>query len=167
MRQPVKLLLVFVFIAVFAFPVGCSHNTSTNHPLNASPVLTTQFHTVVKDGVEVLCPDGWNPTHDDSLVYMVSLLQTIRITVGVTVAMPMSYYDHLVINGNVIRTLVAGYPTYKNNYTYPYGNSQLTTECVTIVNGNKACHFMFLCDTSLLNVYEPVFNHILDNVRFP
>ena len=65
-------------------------------------------------------------------------------------ALPLSYYDGLVTQGIVTETTVHGYPTYMNDYTYPYQNHQLTTKCITVVQGNKACHIMILCDTTVL-----------------
>ncbi len=167
-RQLQKLLLVILFIAALPVLIACTHKNQTSlNPQPAATVQQTQYYLITKDGVEIARPDDWYSTSDDSaLIYQVSRADTIRITVGVTNALPLSYYDGLVNNRNVTRTSISGYIAYRNDYTYPYNGNQLKTECVTIVQGAKACHLMFLCDVSVLGFFEPVFNEVLHSVKF-
>ena len=106
------------------------------------------------------------PGSDPRLVFQVSLLDTIRITVGVLEAMPQSYYDGLVAQGAVTSATVAGQTAYENELTYPWGDHQLASKCITIVKGNKACHIMFLYDTSTLGDFLPVADYVANSVRF-
>ena len=80
--------------------------------------------------------------------------------------MPLSYYDGLVAQGAVTSATVAGQTAYENELTYPWGDHQLTSKCITIVKGNKACHIMFLCDTSTLGDFLPVADYVANSVRF-
>jgi hypothetical protein len=134
----------------------------------SSRVQEGEFTTVTKDGIEIACPTAWsvNPGTDPRLVFQASRLDTIRITVGVLDALPQSYYDALLAQGTVTRTTIAGQTAYQNELTYTWGDNQLTSKCITIVQGNKACHIMFLCDTSALDDYGPVADYVAHSVRF-
>ncbi len=131
-------------------------------------VQSSEFAMVSKDGIQIACPTAWSlaPGTDPGLVFQVSRLDTIRITVGVLDALPQSYYDGLVAQGKVTRTTIAGQTAYENDLTYPWGGHELTSRCITIVKGSKACHIMFLCDTSALADYLPVAEYVANSVIF-
>ncbi len=139
--------------------VGARHSTQ---------VQSSEFAIVSKDGIEIACPTAWSldPGTDPRLVFQVSRLDTIRLTVGVLDALPQSYYDGLVAGGTVTRTTIAGQTAYENDLTYPWGGRELTSRCITIVKGSKACHIMFLCDTSALADYLPVAEYVANSVTF-
>jgi hypothetical protein len=131
-------------------------------------VTAEQFVTISKNGVEIACPMDWSPSSDSDprMVYEVSRSSNIRLTVAIMDALPATYYDGLVNQGAVQKTVIAGNTAYQNELTYPYGNYQLTNECITIVHQGKACHVMFLCDTGLRDSLQPVLQHVLDSIQF-
>jgi len=128
--------------------------------------LSEQFDVISKDGVEIAFPKYWHSDPQADLVYCVSRSDTIRITVAVLSALPQSYYDGLVAQRAVTKTTVHGYSTYMNEYAYPYEGHQLTTKCITVVQGDEACHIMILCDTSVLGAFEPTFQYVLNSLKF-
>lgn len=158
------ILITLLFIAA-----GCTQSQMQTDPLNnqtPSVPLSEQFDVVSKDGVEIACPKYWHPESDPSLIYCVSRSDYIRITVAALPALQQSYYGGLVKLKTVTETMVHGYPTYMNEYSYPYENHQLTTKCITMVQGGRACHIMILCDVSMLSAFEPTFEYVLNSVKF-
>ncbi len=131
---------------------------------------TERYVVVAKDGIEVACPEDWPPQPDSGsdpgLLYSVSHSPYIRITVAVLAALPNSYYEGLVSAGTVTRVEVNGYPTYENQYQYDYSGSKLISLCYTVHQGPKVCHIMVLCDVQLLDAYTPVFQYVLNSVKF-
>ena len=165
------LIGVFVTLAVI-LTAGCTARgtMTTSTPNLTQPrqaVQPDQFISVVKDGVEIACPKDWYTySTDPNLFYGVYRLDTIRIVIGIVLALSQSYYDGLVTQGTVQRIAIGGYPAYRNDYTYTLSGRKVTNICVTAVSGNRACHFMFLCDTEALDDYQPVFNYVLNSLKF-
>lgn len=171
-----KSWLILTSLLTPLFFVACAPTSVTtitqliisNESPSLSPTLSQseQFDVVDKDGVKIACPRNWLSQSDPNLVYGVSLTDYIRIVVAVLDAQPQTYYEGLVSQGTVIRTLVAGYTAYRNDYTYPYGDYQLISECITVVNDNKACHIMILCDASVLSSFQPVFDYVMNSLKW-
>lgn len=161
-----------VFVTILIILAGCAADgTMTTSPINSTqgplPVQPDQFNTVVKDGVEIACPKDWSSySSDPGLFYGVCRLDTIRIVIGILPALSQSYYDGLVAQGTVNRITTGVYPAYRNDYTYNLNGLQMTSICVTAVSGDKACHFMFLCDTAAIEDYQPVFDYVLNSLKF-
>ena len=168
--------LVLILITIVFILSGCGTNgTSATFTLNPTqPPLTVQpdqFNTVSKDGVEIACPKHWQTySTDPSLVYGVYRTETIRIVIGVLPAADQSLYDDLVKQGTeyatVYRTTVADYVAYRIDSTYSWNGHQLTNWCITALNEGKACHFMILCDTSMMAAYAPIFEYVLSSLKF-
>ncbi len=162
--------MVFVTVLII-LPACVPDGTMTTSPADSTqrslPVQPDQFDTVVKDGVEIACPKDWYTySTDPGLFYGVCRLDTIRIVIGTLPALSQSYYDGLVTQGTVNRITTGAYPAYRNDYTYTLNGRQVTSICVTAVSGDKACHFMFLCDTAALEDYQPVFDYVLNSLKF-
>jgi hypothetical protein len=153
-------------VAVFVGLSGCV----TKQPLSVAgpPPESGQFGLVSKDGIEIACPRYWHSDSDTDpdLVYCVSRSDYIRLTVAVLPALQHSYYEGLVTQGTVTEIALHGFPVYINEYKYPYDNHQMITKCITAVEGNNACHIMILCDVSLLGVFEPTFEYVLNSLSF-
>lgn len=162
-----KWIAAMAMTIVLVGTVACtsSHSPVVSNETNTG-VEPEQFSLVSKDGVEIACPKNWHSESQPDLVYCVSRSDYIRITVAVLSALPQNYYDGLVAQGTVTKTLVHGYPTYKNDYTYPYQNHQLITKCITVVQGSEACHIMILCDVNVLAIFEPTFEYVLNSLAF-
>ena len=171
-----RLSTSWVFLAVIAAVImaGCSSGPRDRVQEDSGAIQRPpqvepgEFAAITKDGIEIACPMAWSldPDSDPRLVFQVSRLNTIRLTVGVLDAQPQSYYDGLVAQGTVTRTTIAGQTAYENDLTYPWDDHQLTSKCITIVKGSKACHIMFLCDTSRLADYLPVAEYVANSVIF-
>jgi hypothetical protein len=170
--NPVKKSLTLVLTILILILAGCNADVTPTAPvinIPQSPLAAqpAQFYAVTKDGVKIACPKHWQTySSDPSLIYGVSRADTIRIVVGVLPAVSQSYYDSLVTQGAVFRTTIAGYPAYRNDYTYTWSGHQVTNICVSVVQGDKACHFMFLCDTSQMAAYQPIFDYVLNSLKF-
>lgn len=167
-----KPILAMVLTSVMVIVSGCTAAvapaTSTRN-LTPSPLTaqSDQFNIVTKDGVAIACPKHWQTySNDPGLVYGVSRAETIRIVIGVLPAADQGYYDSLVAQGTVHSIIVAGYPAYRSDYVYSWNGHQLTNWCITAVNGDKACHFMILCDTSMIVTYAPIFEYVLNSLKF-
>ena len=148
---------------------GCAPaSTPVQTPATVQPLSVSrdQFRVVEKDGVAIACPRDWHEDPDPNLVYGVSRSDTVRIIVAVLDALPASYYEGLAARGTVTRTTIAGCPAYRNDYTYPFGNYELTTRCITVVDGGKACHIMVLCDVAVMGAFAPTFQYVLDSLKF-
>jgi hypothetical protein len=86
--------------------------------------------------------------------------------VGVLPSLSQDYYDGLVKQGKVTESMVHGYLTYLNEYPYDYQNHQLVSKCITVVQGEKACHVMILCERPVLNAFGPTFEYVINSLRF-
>ncbi len=171
-RLSARLILapVLIILAVIVSGCGAEITPATSSVDMALPPLAAQpgqFYSVVKDGVEVACPKYWQTySSDPSLVYGVSRADTIRIVIGVLPAIDQSYYDGLVAQELVRLVTIAGYRAYRNDYTYSWNGHQVTSICVSAIQNEMACHFMFLCDTSALTVYQPIFEFVMNSLKF-
>jgi hypothetical protein len=169
---PIKKLLTVILTTLLIILAGCATDvTPAAQILNTPPppliAQPDQFYAVTKDGVEIACPKHWQTySSDPSLIYGVSRADTIRIVIGILPAASLSYYDGLVTQGAVYRTTIAGCPAYRNDYTYFWSGHQITNICVSVIQANKACHFMFLCDTSEMAAYQPIFEYVLNSLKF-
>jgi hypothetical protein len=168
----IRIRAAVALIALIAILTGCSAApaapaalfTQTSSPAAAQ---SGQFSVVDKDGVQIACPKSWSTDETDpSLVYKVSRAEFIRITVGVLPAQPQDFYDSLVSAGTVQQIKISGYPGYRNEYRYDYRGSQLVSVCYTAVQGDTACHIMTLCDVELESAFQPVFDYVLNSLRF-
>jgi hypothetical protein len=169
------LLVLGVPLTVWLFICsGCSAPAAIKPAhTNSLPETATaadQFVLMEKNGVQIDCPVGWpampDPNPDPNMIYAVSKAEFLRITTAVMPALADSYYQSLVNAGMVKKVLINGSFDYQNDYKYAYKDSQLISLCHTLVSGGKACHVMILCDSELLETFTPVFQHILNSVKF-
>jgi len=130
-------------------------------------VSADQFEIINKDGITIARPMSWRTVDEPETIYCVRRSDYIRITVAVLDALPLDYYDTLAAGGTVKKSMVNGSPVYMNEYTYPYQNHLLTTECITVVNGSRACHIMILCENCVMTAFQPTFTYVLDSLNFP
>jgi len=163
--------IAFVVPCFLIVLAGCAHplaqpGTSAPAATPTSALPGTQFVLVTKSGIEIACPFSWQLDSDPALVYGAHLDSTTRIIVAVLDALPESYYEGLVSSGAIRRTAIAGCLAYQNDYVYPLGSQELISRCITIVQGEKACHVMFLCDTTRLSDIQPVLDAVLASVKF-
>ncbi len=158
--------LILALLLLFTGCEGPRETTITRDNLQDTSGESGQFSIVSKDGIEIACPNDWQTETDRNLVYCASCGGTRRITVAVLDSLPTNYYEGLVAQGTVIRTVIAGYLSYRNDYTYQLEGTDLISQCITLLDGNKACHVMFLCDMSALETYKSVFDYILNSIKF-
>jgi len=166
-KRAVTWQIILVMITFLFGMAACTHEDPTGKPAaDITGPPPAQFTIISRDGVEIACPKDWQSDPDQSLVYCVSRSDYIRITVAVLSAFSQDYYEALVKQATVAETSVHGYTAYVNNYAYAYQGHSLITRCITIVQGEKACHIMILCDSSMLAVFEPIFDYVLDSFQF-
>ncbi len=165
-----RILMPFLIAATIML-TGCvsASNPITTLGFNQVPQATQpdQFYLITRDGVEIACPKNWQTySSDSSLLYGVCRGETIRIITGVLPAASPDFYDDMAAQGTVFRTIISGNVAYRNDYAYTWDGHELTNICVTMIKGDKACHFMFLCDTSILSTYQPIFDYVLNSLKF-
>ena len=164
-------MLVLALLGSVVSPLVAScgpMNTTSDHDVLPSQTVRQGFTLVSRCGVQVACPKDWRSETDPDprLVFQVSQDENTMITVAVLDALPLSYYEGLVSQGSVTRTTVAGQLAYVNESTYPDGNRHLTSICVSIIEGDKACHIMFLCNASARDALTPVLDEVSNSVIF-
>jgi hypothetical protein len=161
--------MVAALAAVLVVLAGCSTSQSSTVQISirtASPDFLRQFEVVSKDGIEIACPKYWHSDPDPALVYCASRSDYVKITVGVLPALPQTYYDGLVAQGTVTEAAVNGYLGYTSEYAYAYEGHQLTTRCITLIQGSTACHVMTLCEASLQDVFAPIIEYVVNSIKF-
>jgi hypothetical protein len=159
--------LIFLLLTVTVLAACTSAASVAPASLSVSDAVKEQkYIAVTKDGIRIDCPAGWNFQEVTGAVYQASLTDYLRITVALLSPQPQAYYDSLVADGTVRLGEIAGDPTYSNDYIYSHDTYQLVSKCFTIVHGTRACHIMILCDTALLDLFEPLFEHVENSVKF-
>ena len=146
--------------------VSCGPMRMVSSGSEQETVSADQFETISKNGVAIACPKSWRSIDEPESIYCVRHNDYIRISVVVVEALPLDYYETLAAEGTVKKSTVNGNPLYRNDYTYAYQNHLLTTECITVVNGNRACHIMILCETDAITVFQPTFTYVLNSLNF-
>ncbi len=154
-------------LAVLLFLPACQGAATTAPPALATvSIKPADFAVVTADGIQVAEPLRWQSQEIAGTIYAAFLTQTIRITVAAQPAQDSTYYQSLVSRGDVQQSKVNGLARYQNDYFFTSAGEELVSRCCTLVNGTKACHIMFLCDVSVLDIFAPVFEYIVQSVCF-
>ncbi len=158
--------LILLFLGILPGCLGDSAAAAKNQSVVATASQPGSFITLQKDGIQIACPADWQSQPIPNAVFSISQGEHMRITTAVLPALPLSYYEGLADQGTVNRTVVSGYLAYRSTYVYSYNGIELETECVSLLEGDKACHIMSVCATQDMASFEPVFDRVLNSVKF-